>query len=47
MSNQLTTIINSSAVPNDLKAIVIKALNGKRISFEEGVLLFEKGDLGF
>lgn len=47
MSNQLTAIINSSAVPNVLKAIAIKTLNGERISFEEGVLLFEKGDLGF
>ena len=47
MGNQLTTIINSSAVPNDLKAIAVKALNGKRVSFDEGVLLFEKGDLGF
>ena len=47
MGNQLTTIINSSAVPNDLKAIAVKALNGKRVSFDEGVLLFEKGELGF
>ncbi len=36
-----------SNLPKDLKAIAEKVMNGKRISPEEGLLLYEKGELGF
>ena len=34
-------------VTDELKVIADKVLRGVRISFEEGLLLYEKGDLGF
>jgi aminodeoxyfutalosine synthase len=40
-------LIERLAVDHPLKNIAIKVLNGERISMEEGVLLYEKADLGF
>lgn len=34
-------------VSSDLKAIGEKVLRGERISFDEGVLLYKKGELSF
>ena len=39
-------LANSSYSP-ELKAIAEKVLNGKRISFDEGVTLYKKAELGF
>jgi aminodeoxyfutalosine synthase len=35
------------SLSNDLKTIAEKTFNGERISFEEGVILYEQGELGF
>src|SRR3954469_6532811 len=34
-------------IDESLKSIAKKVLNGERITFDEGVLLYEKGELGF
>lgn len=39
-------LINSK-IPADLKQIAERVIAGKRISFDDGVLLFEKAELGF
>jgi aminodeoxyfutalosine synthase len=41
------SIFTSESIPDDLKSIADKVLHHERISFDEGVLLFEKGELGF
>lgn len=41
-----STLLNS-AYPEALKAIVRKVINGERISFEDGVLLYKEAELGF
>jgi aminodeoxyfutalosine synthase len=38
--------LNEEAVPKAFRTIVSKVKAGERISFEEGVLLYEKGELG-
>jgi aminodeoxyfutalosine synthase len=40
-------IINNSAYSNELKAIANKVFNDERITFDEGVLLYKKAELGF
>ena len=40
-------ILNNLQVDKTLKNIAEKVLNNERIAFEEGVLLYEKGSLGF
>ena len=40
-------IIRQSNIPDALKNIADKVLNEQRIEFEEGVLLFEQGELAF
>ncbi|PCH91149.1 MAG: aminofutalosine synthase MqnE [Bacteroidetes bacterium] len=47
MGLQLIDFIHDTAVSQELLGIADKAINGKRISVDEGILLFEKGDLGF
>jgi len=47
MSTGIIDIIQKSGVSKDLKSIAEKVLNRERIGFDEGVLLFEKGELGF
>lgn len=41
------TILASSHYSSELKSIAKKVLNGERISFDEGVTLYKKADLGF
>jgi aminodeoxyfutalosine synthase len=43
----LFTILNDSKIDNTLKNIAEKVFGGERINFSEGILLFEKGELGF
>jgi aminodeoxyfutalosine synthase len=47
MEKSILNLIKNSGIPSELKNIAQKVLESKRITFEEGVLLFEKGDLGF
>jgi len=48
MQTQTTTsVIFDSKISKDLKQIAEKIFADERISFDEGVLLFEKGELGF
>ena len=44
---QLQLLLTDSRLHDDLKKIAAKVLNNERISFEEGVTLFEKGELGY
>ncbi len=46
MNSDIKTIIDNTK-NTDLKNIAIKVLNNKRITEEEGLLLFEKAELGF
>jgi len=41
------SLFEKSSLPSNLKKISEKVLNNQRISFDEGVLLYEKGELGF
>ena len=40
-------ILNDKSLNSDLRIIAEKVYNGKRINFRDGVLLFEKGTLGY
>jgi aminodeoxyfutalosine synthase len=40
-------ILNDTSLPAALRTVAEKVYNAERITFDEGVLLFEKGDLGF
>ena len=44
---QIDVLFNNSQLPEDLYAIALKVQNGERITFEEGVTLYEKGSLGY
>lgn len=44
---EAAAVINSSNYPEDLKRIADKVFNGERITFEDGVTLYEKAELGF
>lgn len=43
----LKNTFNASSLNKEMKSIIEKVLTDKRISFEEGVMLYEHGDLGF
>lgn len=43
----MKTLIEKSDLPASLKKIAEKVWNNERITFDEGVLLYEKGELGF
>jgi aminodeoxyfutalosine synthase len=43
----LTLLLQDPDLPADLKHIAEKVLHSERITFDEGVLLFEKGELGY
>lgn len=45
--NRLTLVINDPHLDQDLKSIALKVLRGERIMFNEGVLLYQKGELGY
>ncbi len=48
MQSQTTSsVLFDSKISNDLKLIAEKVYADERISFEEGVLLYEKGELGY
>lgn len=40
-------LLADTSVPKELRSITEKVYNNERISFEEGVLLFEKGEVAF
>src|ERR1700741_1745180 len=46
-SSALSEIISGTHLLPELKKITEKVIAGERISFDEGVLLYEKGELGF
>jgi aminodeoxyfutalosine synthase len=43
----LQLLLNDTRLPDDLKHIAGKVLNNERITFNEGVTLYEKGELGY
>jgi len=45
--NNLQVLLQDASLAADLKNVAQKVLNGERISFDEGVLLYEKGELGY
>ncbi|TWJ00856.1 aminodeoxyfutalosine synthase [Mucilaginibacter frigoritolerans] len=45
--NNLLLLLQNPHLPAGLKDIVQKVLNGERITFDEGVLLYEQGELGY
>jgi aminodeoxyfutalosine synthase len=42
-----SSVLLNSTISTELKNIAEKVYNGQRITFNEGVLLYEKGELGF
>ena len=46
-ARNLSLLIQDESLPADLKHIAQKVLNAERITFDEGVLLFEKAELGY
>ncbi|QQL51164.1 aminofutalosine synthase MqnE [Mucilaginibacter ginkgonis] len=44
---QLQLLLNDTRLAKDLRQIAAKVSRSERISFEEGVLLYEKGELGY
>lgn len=44
---KLSTLFSDQGLDEDLKNIARKVANAERISFEEGVLLYEKAELGY
>jgi len=45
--NNLQVLLQNPDLSPDLKHIAQKVLNNERITFDEGVLLYEKGELGY
>jgi aminodeoxyfutalosine synthase len=43
----ISSLLLDSNLSNDLKKITEKVITNQRISFDDGVLLYEKGELGF
>ncbi len=46
-TRDISSLLIDSKLSNDLKKITEKVIASERITFDEGVLLFEKGELGF
>lgn len=46
-SERLSFLINNKNLELDLKNIALKVLHAERISFDEAVILYQKGDLNF
>jgi aminodeoxyfutalosine synthase len=46
-ADSVEALIHNLNIDVSLKKIAEKVLNNERITFDEGVLLYEKGDLGF
>ncbi|MFY7879419.1 MAG: aminofutalosine synthase MqnE [Lacibacter sp.] len=47
MKNGIETILNINTLSEDFKIIAEKVIKGERLSDEDGLLLFEKGELAF
>lgn len=47
LAHNIHTILKDATLDVNLKSIAEKVLNGERISFDEGVLLYEKATVGF
>jgi aminodeoxyfutalosine synthase len=47
LSQGTSSVLMDSKLPAELKHIAEKVYNDQRITFDEGVLLYEKGELGF
>ena len=47
VTEKLDFLIQDKNLAADLKQIACKVLEGERISFDEGVILFERGELGY
>jgi aminodeoxyfutalosine synthase len=47
MTQHIEQFISSASLPKELKSIAEKVLNKERITFDEGVTLYYKGELGF
>lgn len=45
--DRIDFLIENKMLSDDLRAIALKVKEGKRISFDEGVLLYEQGSLGY
>lgn len=45
--NRLNLVIEDPHLDTDLKAIALKVFNNQRITFDEGVTLYKKGELGY
>ena len=45
--SNLQLLLQNPDLPADLKHIAEKVLNNERITFDEGVILYEQGDLGY
>ena len=43
----INTILNDTRLDKKLRVIAEKVVNGKRITFDEGILLYEKAELGY
>lgn len=43
----IQSIINTNSISKELKIIADKVFNHQRISFDDGIILFEKAELGF
>ena len=47
MPDTIQSVFDNPSLLSELKSIADKVFNHERISFDEGVILFEKGELGF
>ena len=47
MRENLVHIIEQAKVSTEVKNIGLKALDNQRITFDEGVTLFQEGELGY
>ncbi|GAB3925764.1 aminofutalosine synthase MqnE [Mucilaginibacter myungsuensis] len=46
-SDKIQVLLNDPNLAPELKSIAQKVLDGQRVTFDEGVLLYEKGELGY
>ena len=47
LNRESHSLLFNSSYSNELKAIADKVYNGERISFNEGLMLYNKAELGF
>ena len=46
-AKKIESVLMDSYISKELKSIADKVYNQERVTFDEGVLLYEKGELGF